>query len=251
VLVIGGSSGIGFAVARAAHDAGADVAIASSNADRVDDAVARLCGGEGLRLDVTDEGAVAGLFARSGPIDHIVFTAADWAQVDHKPFAEIDIAAEATLFGVRFWGALAVAKHGAKRVKPGGSITLTNGMAAHRPQKGLAVATAMAGAVEHLVMGLAIELAPVRVNGVCPGAIRTEAWDELPEGFRRFQEERLAGQLIPRVRRAARGGGGLSLPDARHLHDWADLACRRGLEPERVIFSLAWNGRRRFSVQHG
>jgi len=199
VLVIGGSSGIGFAVARAAHEAGADVTIGSSNAGRVHEAIARLGGGEGLGLDVTDEGAVAAFFAASGPIDHIVFTAADWAQVDHKPFAEIDLAAEATLFGVRFWGALAVAKHGAKCLNPGGSITLTNGMAAHRPQKGLAVATAMAGAVEHLVMGLSVELAPVRVNGICPGAIRTEAWDELPAAFRQFQEDRLAGQLIPRV----------------------------------------------------
>jgi len=199
VLVIGGSSGIGFAVARAARDAGAHVTIASSNAVRVREAIVRLGGGEGLGLDVTDEGAVAAFFAASGPIDHIVFTAADWAQVDHKPFAEIDLAAEATLFGVRFWGALAVAKHGAKCLNPGGSITLTNGMAAHRPQKGLAVATAMAGAVEHLVMGLAVELAPVRVNGICPGAIRTEAWDELPAPFRQFQEDRLAGQLIPRV----------------------------------------------------
>jgi NAD(P)-dependent dehydrogenase (short-subunit alcohol dehydrogenase family) len=199
VLVIGGSSGIGFAVARSALAQGARVTIASSHAQRVDDAVARLGGGEGVRLDVTDEDAVRDFFAASAPFYHIVFTAADWAEVDHKPFAEIDLAAQAGLFGVRFWGALAVAKHGARAMPPGGSITLTNGMAAHRPQKGLAVATAMAGAVEHLVMGLAVELAPVRVNGVCPGAIRTEAWDELPAAFRRFQEERLAGQLIPRV----------------------------------------------------
>lgn len=57
----------------------------------------------------------------------------------------------------------------------------------------------MAGAVEHLVKGLAVELAPVRVNGVCPGAVRTEAWDELPPEFRQAQEDRLAGQLLPRA----------------------------------------------------
>jgi NAD(P)-dependent dehydrogenase (short-subunit alcohol dehydrogenase family) len=199
VLVIGGSSGIGFAVARAALAEGARVAIASSKADRVRHAVDRLGGGEGVALDVTDEPAVQAFFVETAGFDHIAFTAADWAQVDHKPFAEIDLAAEATLFDVRFWGALKVAKHAARHMPSGGSITLTNGMAAHRPQKGLAVATAMAGAVEHLVMGLAVELAPVRVNGICPGAIRTEAWDELPEAFRRFQEARLAGQLIPRV----------------------------------------------------
>jgi NAD(P)-dependent dehydrogenase (short-subunit alcohol dehydrogenase family) len=199
VLVIGGSSGIGLAVAQAALAEGARVTIASSNPERLRRAVARLGGGEGICLDVTDEMAVQAFFAASGGIDHIVFTAADWAQVDHSTFADIDLTAAATLFDVRFWGAVAVAKHGAKCMPAGGSITLTNGMAAHRPQKGLAVATAMAGAVEHLVKGLAVELAPVRVNGICPGAIRTEAWAELPEDFRRFQEARLAKQLVPRV----------------------------------------------------
>lgn len=199
VLVIGGSSGIGLAVARAALVEGARVTIASSNPERLDQAVARLGGGDGACLDVTDEAGVQAFFAGSGTFDHIAFTAADWAQVDHRPFADIDLAAAATLFDVRFWGAVAVAKHAAKCMPAGGSITLTNGMAAHRPQKGLAVATAMAGAVEHLVKGLAVELAPVRVNGVCPGAIRTEAWDELPGDFRRFQEARLAKQLVPRV----------------------------------------------------
>ena len=199
ILVIGGSSGIGFAVAGAALAEGARITIASSSPDRARDAVGRLGGGESVRLDVTDEAAVRSFFATSGAFDHIAFTAADWGQVDHAAFADIDLAAAATLFQVRFWGALAVAKHGAQCVVPGGSITLTNGMAAHRPQKGLAVATAMAGAVEHLVLGLAVELAPVRVNGVCPGAIRTEAWDAVPDAFRRFQEARLAGQLVPRA----------------------------------------------------
>lgn len=198
VLVIGGSSGIGLAVAKAALEDGARVTIASSRPERLSEAVARLGGGEGVRLDVTDEAAVQAFFETSGAFDHIAFTAADWAQVDHAAFTETDLAAAASLFQVRFWGALAVAKHAARYVPPGGSITLTNGMAAHRPQKGLAVATAMAGAVEHLVLGLAVELAPIRVNGVCPGAIRTEAWDELPEDFRRFQEARLAPQLLPR-----------------------------------------------------
>jgi NAD(P)-dependent dehydrogenase (short-subunit alcohol dehydrogenase family) len=199
VLLIGGTSGIGFAVAQAALAAGARVTVASSSEERVRSAVDRLGGGEGARLDVTDEASVRSFFNSSDPLDHIVYTAAGWAQIDHKSFAEIDLAAAATTFDVNFWGAVTVAKHAAKCVVPGGSITLTNGMAAHRPQKGLAVAGAMAGAVEHLVMGLAVELAPIRVNGVCPGAVRTEAWDELPPAFRAFQEARLAGQLLPRV----------------------------------------------------
>lgn len=199
VLVIGGSSGIGFAVAQAAMEQGALVTVASSNPEKVRRAVERLGGGNSVTLDVTDESAVQAFFASAGSIDHIVFTAADWAQVDHTDFSSIDLVAAATLFSVRFWGAMAVAKHGARCVVPGGSITLTNGMAAHRPEKGMTVATSMAGAVEHLVLGLAVELAPIRVNGVCPGAIVTEAWDDVPDAFRRVQEARLAGQLLPRA----------------------------------------------------
>ncbi|MGE3691472.1 MAG: SDR family oxidoreductase [Novosphingobium sp.] len=199
VLVIGGTSGIGLGVARAALAEGARVTVASSNQDRVESAVARLGGGTGVRLDVTSESAVAEFFSGSGQWDHVAFTAADWAQVDHTSYAEIDLSGHAHLFAVRFWGAASVAKHAAPRMTPGATLIFTNGMAAHRPQKGLALSTAMAGAVEHLVKGLAVELAPVRVNGVCPGAIRTEAWDELPADFRKFQEDRLSGQLVPRV----------------------------------------------------
>ena len=199
VLVIGGSSGIGFAVARAALDEGAQVTIASSSADKLAGALERLGGGDGARLDVTDEAAVAQFFAKSDAIDHIVFTAADWGPVDQHAFSETDLEQAAQLFEVRFWGGLRVVKHGAGHVRPGGSITLTNGMAAHRPDKGMATSAAMAGAVEHLVLGLAVDLAPVRVNAVCPGAIHTEAFDAVPPEFREFQEARLSGQLLPRV----------------------------------------------------
>jgi len=199
ILVIGGSSGIGFAVAKAALEQGAKVTIASSSETKVKNAVRRLGGGGGIALDVANEDAVRAHFQTCGPLDHIVFTAADWQQVDLSNFAELDLKAAASHFDVRFWGALAVAKHGAQRVNPGGSVTLTNGMAAHRPQKGMAISTAMAGAVEHLVKGLAVELAPIRVNGVCPGAIVTEAWDDVPPEFRKVQEARLAGQLLPRA----------------------------------------------------
>ncbi|MBU6268971.1 MAG: SDR family oxidoreductase [Sphingomonadales bacterium] len=199
VWVIGGTSGIGLGVARAALAAGAKVAVASRSATKVAKACQALPGVAGIVLDVTDEDAVRRQFAGQSGIDHIVFTAADWDQVHHTPLASTDIRAAASIFDVRVWGAVAVAKHSAPALRPGGSITLTNGMAAHRPQAGMAVTVAMAGAIEHLVKGLAVELAPVRVNGVCPGAIRTEAWDELPDAFRAVQEARLAGQLVPRV----------------------------------------------------
>jgi len=200
IVIVGGTSGIGFAVAHAATGAGAHVVVASSDAAKVTAATARLPGAEGLALDVTDEAAVAAAFERLGPIDHLVFTAGDWGGMRRGPLAELDLAAASGLFGVRFWGALAVVKHAQKTLAADGSITLTDGTIAHRPTKGSAISTAMAGAVEHLVRGLAVELAPIRVNAVCPGLIRTGVWDSIPEDRREEQLAKMtARQPLPRV----------------------------------------------------
>jgi NAD(P)-dependent dehydrogenase (short-subunit alcohol dehydrogenase family) len=118
-----------------------------------------------------------------GAFDHLVYTAGDWPirPALTGDSAEWDIAGAGQVFAVRFWGALTAIKHGTRFIAPEGSITLTDGAIAHRPRKGAAVSTAMAGAVEHLVRGLAVELAPVRVNGVCPGIVVTEIFGDAPE----------------------------------------------------------------------
>jgi NAD(P)-dependent dehydrogenase (short-subunit alcohol dehydrogenase family) len=201
VLVIGGGSGIGFAVAQAAVRAGANVLVASSKKEKVAQAVEKLGrSASSALLDITDEAGVERFFANNGSFDHIVTTAGDWGGPRRAPLAEMDLSAAAQLFRVRFWGAAAVAKHGARTLPPGGSLTLTNGMIAHRPSKGSTIATAMAGAIEHLTRALAVELSPVRVNCVCPGLIRTGVWDSIPEDKREAQLASMTKrQLIPRA----------------------------------------------------
>jgi NAD(P)-dependent dehydrogenase (short-subunit alcohol dehydrogenase family) len=181
VVVIGGASGIGYAVAEAARGEGAKVVIASSQAANVEAAVARLGGGAtGAVADVGDEASVAAFFDRLGPFDHLAFTAGDWGMSMFAPTRELDLAAAEAGLKVRFWGALAVVKHGARTIREGGSFTLTGGMLAHRPMKGAPVTTAVAGAIEHLVRGLAVDLAPLRVNAVCPGIVLTDRTNTLP-----------------------------------------------------------------------
>jgi len=201
ILIVGGGSGIGFAVARAAQAEGARVTIASTNAERLTSAAERLGGVDTAVLDLTDESAVAAYFAQSGMFDHIVSTAGDWGKARRGLFAEMNLGDAQALFGVRFWGAAKLAKHGAKALKPGGSLTLTSGMSAWRPQKGSVMATAMAGSVAHLVYGLAVEMAPLRVNGVFPGGVATEIFQGLPEAMRQAEEARFATQPIPRIAR--------------------------------------------------
>ena len=188
LLIVGGASGIGYAVAQAAIAEGARVIVASSQADRVAAAAERLGGGaRGLTLDVRDAASVDAALAGVESLDHVVFTAGDWGGARRGAVASLDLAAAQALFAVRFWGALTVVKATQGKLSPGGSITLTNGMIAHRPRAGAAVSSAMAGAVEHLARGLAVELAPIRVNCVCPGYIRTGVWDAIPPAAREDQ----------------------------------------------------------------
>ena len=200
ILVVGGGSGIGFAAAQAAKAEGAKVTLASTSAEKLAGASDRLGGVETVVLDITDEAAVADYFARSGMFDHIASTAGDWGKARRGPFAEMQMADAEALLRVRFWGSAILAKHGAARVSKGGSITLTAGTSAYKPQKGSVMATAMAGAVEHLTWGLAVEFAPdVRVNAVFPGGVATEIFKGLPEAMRTAEEARFTRQPLPRI----------------------------------------------------
>jgi NAD(P)-dependent dehydrogenase (short-subunit alcohol dehydrogenase family) len=181
VVVIGGASGVGFAVAAAAIEAGAEVVVGSSQAARIEAAATRLGrGARGKPVDVKDEASVAAFFEAAGPFDHLVFTAGDWGNMS-GPTRDLDVEASKARLEVRFWGAARCAKHAIRQIAQEGSITLTGGMLAHRPLPGMPLTTASAHTTEGLAMGLARDLAPVRVNAVCLGLIMSEAVQRMGE----------------------------------------------------------------------
>ena len=196
IVIIGGTSGIGLAVAEAAIADGAEVVVGSSQAGNVESATRKLGNkASGQSVNVREEPSVEAFFGQVGPFDHLVFTAGDWGGRGARAITETDLARSADLFAVRYWGALSAIKHGQPLIRPGGSITLTNGMIAHRPRKGSALSTAMAGGIEHLTRGLAVDLAPIRVNAVCPGAIRTDVWNSIPVETREAQFKSMTARL--------------------------------------------------------
>ena len=182
VVVVGGSSGIGFAVAQVALAEGAAVVIGSSSEDNVATALERLgSGASGSAVNVREEASVQAFLERIDALDHLVFTAGDWAgNPAPSAIADLDFATAGAGMDVRFWGALKAIKHALPRIAETGSIILTDGVRAHRPAKGSPLSTAFGGAIEHLTMGLAVDLAPVRVNAVCPGVVLTEVWNNVP-----------------------------------------------------------------------
>jgi NAD(P)-dependent dehydrogenase (short-subunit alcohol dehydrogenase family) len=181
VVIIGGSSGIGFSVAEAALAEGAEVVVGSSSAAKVEAAVARLGqAASGAAINVRDEASVQAFFAQVGAFDHLAYTAGDWDRTPTGAIAELDFTAAAASLEVRFWGALRAIKHALPHLSPKGSITVTDGTLTHRPMKGRPLSSAFGAAIEHLAKGLAVDLAPIRVNAVCPGVILTEVWSGSP-----------------------------------------------------------------------
>ena len=175
VVVIGGASGIGFAVAELARAQGAAVVIGSSREANVSAAVECLQGATGRTVDLREEASVAGFFQALGAFDHLAITAGDWGgSMFYASSRDLDLEQARALLEVRFWGLLAAVKHGCRTIAQDGSITLTSGMLTHRPMKGAPLPTALGGAAEYLARALAMDLSPVRVNAVCPGIVLTD-----------------------------------------------------------------------------
>jgi NAD(P)-dependent dehydrogenase (short-subunit alcohol dehydrogenase family) len=180
VVVVGGTSGMGLATARAAAMEGAEVIVASASRSRVERAVVELQNSvAGLVLDVTDDGAVESFFAEVGEVDHLVYTAGEALAL--SPLADLDVDRARSFFEVRYFGALRVVRAAAPRVREGGSVTLTTGIANARPQPGWSIGASVCGAVEGLTRALAVELAPIRVNAVSPGVVRTPLWGSIDD----------------------------------------------------------------------
>jgi NAD(P)-dependent dehydrogenase (short-subunit alcohol dehydrogenase family) len=189
VVVVGGSSGIGLATAELAKREGADVIIASRNAERLDAIAARL-NVIAIPADVTNDDDIASLFRRCGPVDHVVVTA---AQLKTGPFKTVAMNDVRATMESKFWGAWRVAR--SAEIRPGGSLTLVSGFLSIRPRPNSAIVGAANGAIESLTRSLALELAPVRVNCVSPGIIDTPIRAAMPEAARNDMLAKTAASL--------------------------------------------------------
>ena len=200
ILILGGTSGIGFCVAEAALEHGANIIISSSNPDKLERSVARLkeaypiqsekqsiithvCDlADAANIDANLE-ALFQVATKGGSIklNHVVTTAGDPLQLPSLS----DLKPEQIYRGlnVRFIAPAMLAKYITKYVElsPASSYTMTGGLRAHKPAPGWALAGASASAVEGLARGLAIDLKPVRVNVVSPGAVHTELFSLFPK----------------------------------------------------------------------
>lgn len=210
-IIIGGGSGMGLALARTLLAEGMEVTIVGRSAERLAGARKELeaaaSGGQGkvaavatatattavttVTADISREEEVAELFAAVEQVDHVAVTAADATGV-YGPTTDVATATARSVLETKVLGAWLVAKHAAGRVT--GSLTFTSGINAYRPNGSNTIMAAANGALESLVYGLSIELAPVRVNAVSPGWVDTPIWDALG-----MDKEAAFGELAQRL----------------------------------------------------
>ncbi|KAL4949536.1 short-chain dehydrogenase [Aspergillus filifer] len=183
VVIIGGSSGIGLAVASLCLDAGAKVHIASSNPAHPNAPIT------GHVCDLTSdhvERDLVHLFQSAAPIDHIVYTAGDALAI--RPLEKINLEAIHKAGHVRFAVPLLVAKLAPQYMVPGyrSSITLTTGSASEKPLPGWSLVAGYLTGLHGMTKSLAIDLKPLRVNLVSPGVVDTPMWGEngVPGGLK-------------------------------------------------------------------
>lgn len=173
VLVVGGSSGMGEATAKLASHAGAKVTIASRDHDRLAAAAKRIGHGvEPVKLDAMSDASVTKFFADGTVWDHVVSCVGAGGR---GKVGELDMAASLAAMDGKFWAGFRIAR--AAKIAPDGTLTFVSGGLGQRPAAGAALISAINGALECLSRGLALELAPIRVNTVSPGPVDTPMWD--------------------------------------------------------------------------
>ncbi len=178
IIIVGGSSGMGLALAKRCLDSGAEVVIvgrSEAKLRRAGEALLNPAGLSAVVTDITQEDQIADLFRRVGRLDHIVSTAAD-IEGAYELLPSVDLKAAQRVVESKLYGPLLLAKHGAPQLSANGSITFTSGIAAYRPAARGSVVAAVNAALEGLVRALAVELAPIRVNAVSPGWVDTPIW---------------------------------------------------------------------------
>ncbi|WP_157857444.1 SDR family oxidoreductase [Streptomyces yerevanensis] len=197
VVVIGGSSGIGRAVARQAAAAGAQVVVGSRSQDKLEQTSKEIDGITTGVVDVTDEDSVRAFFAGIDSLDHLVVCPGDMAVGSVYDVSLDDVRAA---LDTKIIGQLVSVRHAGKKISGEGSIVLIAGAAGFKPYADMSATAAANVGIAGMGRSLAVELAPVRVNVVVGGMIDTPLWSFLPDDARAgLFEQTAAGTPVGRI----------------------------------------------------
>lgn len=200
ILVVGGTSGMGRAVADLAAARGDRVIVAGRSQEKAERVAAEIGhDARGIAIDLTSIDSIEAASTSIDSIDDLVLSA---AALTYAPFADLSVTDAQAVFDNKFWGYYRAEKVFGPRLPETGSITIFSGVAVDRPAPGTVAVTAVNAALEGLTRSLAVELAPIRVNSISPGTVDTEAYDGMTaEDKKQSFDEQGAQLLVGRVGR--------------------------------------------------
>ena len=171
VIVIGGSSGMGFETARRARAEGAEVVLTGRDQTRLEQAASQVDATSVAAFDAGDPALLAQFFGTlEMPIDHVMVTA---GRPHYGPLLELDVAEARRNLDDHVLLALEVARNAVGKVRPPGTLLFIGGTGARRPAQGLGLMSTATAALPAFVAQLALDIAPVRVNLIAPGFVDT------------------------------------------------------------------------------
>jgi NAD(P)-dependent dehydrogenase (short-subunit alcohol dehydrogenase family) len=202
IVVVGGASGIGLAVANAARAEGARIALVGRSRDRLEAALREVGPETDIAVaDARDPAAIAAALSTWPRIDHLVATTSVSASGlgVQKAMTEMPLDGARAFFEGKLWSQYTAAQAALRYLSPRGSITFTSGAASRKGLPNHTIIAANNAAIEAMAKQLAREIAPRRVNVISPGLTATRVYDHLPPAEREAFFAHVTGQLpIPR-----------------------------------------------------
>jgi NAD(P)-dependent dehydrogenase (short-subunit alcohol dehydrogenase family) len=194
VLIVGGTGGIGRALAERYASLDSEVILTSRSADRAAALAAEIGGNtRGIALDIAEPETIAAQLADVGTIDRLLIVA---IERDYNTVREYDIEKARRAVTVKLVGYTEVVHTMLDRFSRDASVVIFGGLAGQRPYPGSTTVTMVNGAVSSMIKTMAVELAPIRFNAIHPGVIGdTPAWSDKPEAIAAIAARTPGGRL--------------------------------------------------------
>ena len=194
VLIVGGTGGIGKALAERYAKLGSDVILTSRDAGRAEAAAAEIGSNvRGIALDIAEPENIGEMLADVGAIDRLLIVA---VERDHNSVRNYDVAKATRGVTVKLVGYTEIVHVLLDRFTDDASVVIFGGLAADRPYPGSTTITMVNGAVKSMIKTMAVELAPIRFNAIHPGIIGdTPAWADKPEALEAVKARTPGGRI--------------------------------------------------------
>ncbi len=198
IIVFGGTSGIGLAAAAALSRDGFVLHATGREAGKIARLRAAYPQIRFHEADSASDAALARCLEEIGAVDHVVLALG--GAKGAGPVRELKLEDLIEGFSAKLFGQLRSLQAVLPRLSPAGSVTFISGVSAQMADAGTAGLAAINGAIEAMIRPLAVELAPIRVNGISPGAVRTPWWNWMPDdrrndAFQHYAKASLAGRM--------------------------------------------------------